>query len=96
MNTGLIQTANEIATRLSQLENERLRIGTDGMAVLKRLDPEMAKFAEDLWDDPEAMADWFTQEVESLGWQTPWHCIAEGKRDEVMKILNAIAYGLPF
>jgi len=95
MKTELAETATTIEAKLSELERERLRIGAEGIAVLKRLDPWLAKFAGEIWDDPEDVADWFTDKVESLGWRTPWQCIARGDRDEVVRILNSIAHGLP-
>lgn len=95
MTESLIKSAASISTKLAQLEKERRRIGLEGMASLKRLDPEMAKFVKSLWDDPQHAVDWFTREVESLGCRTPWQCIAEGERDAVQRILYAIAYGIP-
>jgi len=91
----LVKSAAAISTKLARLEKERRRIGREGMASLRRLDPEMAKFVKTLWGDPQHAVDWFTGEVESLGWRTPWQCIAEGERDEVQRILYAIAYGIP-
>lgn len=95
MDTALLDMAKEITAKLTQLQEARRRIGHEGISVLQRLDPETAKLAQDILDDPENIADWFTEEVESLGWRTPWQCIAEGEREEVQRILNAIAHGLP-
>ena len=95
MDNELIETAKQFATKLSQLKDERRRLGQAGMTALSRLDPEMAEFANSLWENSDHAADWFTQEVQSLGWRTPWQCIAEGKRSHVMRILVSIAHGLP-
>jgi len=71
MNDELTRMAAHIANELEKLEFERLRIGRQGLGTLKRLDPETAKMVTDLWDDPGHAADWFTIEVQSLGWKTP-------------------------
>lgn len=95
MRNELSETAAQIAAKLSMLDEERCRIGREGMKALARLDPDTAKMAKDLWVDPEQAVDWFTGEVESLGWKTPWQCIADGDREAVQYILNCIAYGIP-
>lgn len=95
MDNELIETAKQLAIKLSQLKEERRRVGQAGMVALSKLDPEMAGFARGLWKNPDHAADWFTQEVQSLGWRTPWQCIAEGNRNKVMRILVSIAHGLP-
>ena len=95
MDNELIETAKQFAMKLSQLEEERRRLGQAGMMALSKLDPEMAEFANSLWENSDHAADWFTQEVRSLGWRTPWQCIAEGKRSQVMRVLVSIAHGLP-
>lgn len=95
MEEDLIESAATISAKLVKLEEERRRIGQEGLAALERLDPEIASFAKNLWDDSDHIADWFTCEVESLQWRTPWQCIAEGERDQVLRILGCIAYGMP-
>lgn len=95
MNENLNETAAGISSALEQLDAERRRIGLDGFTALEKLDPETANLAKSLWDDPQRAADWFTQEIPSLGSRTPWECIAVGERERVQKTLNAIAYGVP-
>lgn len=96
MSDNLIDTAKAFSAKLTQLSDERHRVGQAGLSVLKKLDPEMAASVSELWgDDEDNAADWFTDEVESLGWRTPWQCIAEGEREEVLRILGCILYGHP-
>lgn len=87
--------ATRIAANLANLDEQRRRVGLEGMKALERLDPETANMAKSLWDHPLDAVDWFTQEVESLGWQTPWQCMADGGREDVQRIIASIQYGLP-
>lgn len=93
MNKELIDAAAGIAAKLIELENERRQVGAEGMDTLMRLDPELARLAKTVLEDPQHAVDWFTHTVQSLGWRTPWHCIAEGNRDQVIRTLYAIEYG---
>lgn len=95
MSDALRDTAVQIAADLAKLDDERRRVGRTGLAALKQLDPETAGLAKELWDDEDDAVDWFTVPIESLGWRTPWQCIGEGERNEVQRVLKAIAYGLP-
>lgn len=95
MNDALMDTAVQIAAELAKLDDERRRVGRAGLAALKQLDPETAGLAKELWDDEDDAVDWFTAQIESLGWRTPWQCIVEGERDLVQRELRAIAHGLP-
>ena len=95
MNDELIKAAHVIGVQLKVLDEERRRVGRDGLALIKRLDPVTAQQVSELWPDSDAAVDWFTEPVESLGWKTPWQCIAEGNLGEVQRILGAIAHGLP-
>ena len=96
MSDNLIDTARAFAAKLAQLADERHRVGQASLSALKKLDTEMAAAIYEVWGSEEdKAADWFTDEVESLGWRTPWQCIAEGEREEVLRILNCIVYGLP-
>lgn len=93
MNDELVKTATSVSARLAQLEDERRRIGLEAFAVSERLDPETAMLAENAFDSRQKAADWFTDEVQSLGELTPWQCIAEGNRDRVHNVLSAIEHG---
>lgn len=93
MADDLIKTGSSISTRLAKLEEERHRIGQEGLVALERLDPEIASFIKRLWGDSDHAVNWFTHGVKSLQGRTPWQCIAEGDRDEVLRTLNSIAYG---
>lgn len=96
MSDALTETATQISMQLAQLNTERRRIGREGLVMLKLLDPETAALANDLWDgDEDHIVDWFTYPVQSLRWQTPWQCIADGRREDVHKILLKIAHGIP-
>ena len=95
MGDDLIKTAAAISSRLDKLEEERQRIALEGFAALERVDPETATIAKNTFDDRQIAADWLTDEVESLGYLTPWQCMADGNREAVHRILNAIEYGLP-
>lgn len=93
MGDDLIKTGTAISMRLAKLEEERRRIGQEGLATLEHLDPEIASFVKRLWGDSDHAVNWFTHGVKSLQGRTPWQCIADGDRDEVLRILNSIAYG---
>lgn len=95
MGDELIKTAAGISARLEKLEKERHLVGQEGLVSLERLDPEIASLVKSLWDDPRRAANWLTHGVGSLRGRTPWQCIAEGDRDEVLRILKSIAYGIP-
>ena len=96
MGEDLVGTAKAFAAKLTQLADERHRVGQAGLSALNRLDPEIASAVHELWgEDEDKAADWFTDEIPSLGYRTPWQCIAEGEREEVLRILGSIAHGLP-
>ncbi len=93
MSDELIKKAEVIAAQLHTLAEERRRLGRDGLVVLKRVDSETAQLLSEIWNDDEDAVEWFTEPVESLGWKTPWQCIADGNLGEVQRILAAIIYG---
>lgn len=96
MSDELTEAALMISAQLIHLDSERRRIGREGLEILKRLGPDTATLASDLWDGHEDhMVDWFTSPVQSLRWQTPWQRIAEGRCEDVHKILMKIAHGIP-
>jgi hypothetical protein len=96
MNEELIKVATEISGELHRLDEERRRIGLNGFEALERLDPELAAHGRHVWDnDTSGVSEWFTSEIQSLGWKTPWQCLAEGDRENVQRILGSIEYGLP-
>lgn len=95
MNMELQEMAKDIASQLQWLESEYQDVAADAFQFLETNDPETAKLALEAFEDRDAAAAWFGDRVESLGWKTPWECMAEGLADEVQRILNAIIYGLP-
>lgn len=95
MSEHLVDTARIIADRLRELEDNKKAIGAKAFFALEGLDHELVTIASSIWGDPVSASEWFTEQVESLGWRTPWQCLAEGERDEVVRILHCIQYGLP-
>jgi uncharacterized protein (DUF2384 family) len=95
MSDELIKKAKVIEAQLNALAEERRRIGRDGLVLLRRLDSETAQLVSEIWNDDEDAVEWFTEPVESLGWNTPWQCIADGNLGEVQRILGSIIHGLP-
>jgi uncharacterized protein (DUF2384 family) len=95
MSNELVKKAKIIEAKLHALAEERRRVGLDGLVLLRRLDSETARLASEIWTDDDDAVEWFTEPVESLGWKTPWQCIADGNLGEVQRILGSIIYGLP-
>ena len=95
MNTEFQEKTQEVVEQLRWIESEYQDVAADAFQFLETHDPETAKLALEAFEDRNAAAGWFGGRVESLGWKTPWECIAEGQTDEVQRILNAIIYGDP-
>lgn len=95
MNTEFQGKTQEVVEQLRWLESEYQDVAADAFQFLETHNPETAKFALEAFEDRDAAAAWFGDRVESLGWKTPWECMAEGLVDEAQRILNAIIYGLP-
>lgn len=93
MNIRLLLAAKLIADQLTELELERQRIASEGLATLEREDPETARLALQIFEDRRKAAEWLTHSVRLLENVTPWRCISEGNVERVRNVLNAIGYG---
>jgi hypothetical protein len=62
---------------------------------LRGIDPKVAERAVYVFDDQTDAAHWLTKPVLTLGGITPLQALAEGRREDVLWVLNEIFYGLP-
>lgn len=62
---------------------------------LRRIDPEVAILAMLVFDDPDKAGTWLSRPHQLLGRRSPLHLIATGRRQAVLKELNAILHGFP-
>lgn len=62
---------------------------------LREIDPEVAARAVYVFDDQTDAALWLTKPVITLNGITPLQALAKGKREDVLRVLNGILYGLP-
>ncbi len=77
------QQFQEARSRLELLDN------------LREIDPEVVERAVYVFDDQSDAASWFTKPVITLGNITPLQALAAGRREDVLRVLNEIFYGLP-
>ena len=75
----------------SQVERSLLEL----LDRLREIDPEIAARAVYVFDDQTDAALWFTKPVITLGGMTPLQALAKGRREDVLRVLNEILYGLP-
>lgn len=79
-------------TERQQLEFERSLLEVfDG---LRDIDPEVADQAIHVFDDKTRAATWLANPVRSLGGVTPLQALAEGRREDVLRVLDQIAHGV--
>lgn len=77
---------------LHQLQYERSLLELlDGLQVI---DPEVAEQAIHVFDDRTGAAAWLASPVRSLGGVTPLQALAEGRREDVLRVLHQILYGV--
>lgn len=62
---------------------------------LKTKDPEVAAAALDIWHDVADAAEFLTAPAAILNGQTPLVRIEDGRREDVLMLINGIKYGLP-
>ncbi len=75
-----------------QLKHERSLL--DLLDNLRDIDPEVAERAVDVFDDKTGAASWLANPVRSLGDIAPLQTLAEGKREDVLRVLNQIRHGV--
>lgn len=63
--------------------------------LLRQIDPEVAKQAVHVFNDKTDAAEWLASPILTLGGITPLQALAEGKREDVLRVLNGILYDLP-
>ena len=77
---------------LHQLQHERSLLEVfDG---LRAIDPEVADQATHVFDDRTGAAAWLANPVRSLGGVTPLQALAEGRREDVLRVLHQILHGI--
>ena len=77
---------------LHQLQHERSLL--ELLDNLRDIDPEVAERAVDTFDDKASAANWLASPVRSLGDITPLQALAEGKREDVLRVLHQIRHGV--
>ena len=77
---------------LHQLQHERSLL--ELLDNLRDIDPEVAERAVDAFDDKTSAANWLTSPVRSLGDIAPLQALAEGKREDVLRVLHQIMHGV--
>lgn len=86
--------AQKIVTRLRTWEREYRHVALEVYTLVEQGDEETAKLALEVFGHRNRAALWFGDRVESLGNKTPWECLAEGRVEDVRRILNSIIYGV--
>lgn len=94
MSNELAHVASAITNKLDRLDENHRRVALDAFAELKRLDAETSKLAMKIFGNREDTALWLAAKIPSLGGKRPWQCLAEGKREDVHRILDSIRYGI--
>ena len=77
---------------LHQLQHERSLL--ELLDHLRDIDPEVAERAVDAFDDKTSAASWIANPVRSLGDIAPLQALAEGKREDVLRVLHQIMHGV--
>lgn len=77
---------------LQQLQHERLLL--ELLEHLRAIDPEVAERAIHVFDDKASAANWLAIPVMSLGGVMPLQALAEGKREDVLRVLGQILHGV--
>lgn len=62
---------------------------------LKKKDPEVAAAALGIWEGVSDAAEFVASPVKSIGDQMPLALVENGRREEVLTLINAIKYGFP-
>lgn len=85
---------NELAqlAELQQLQHERSLL--ELLDHLRTIDPEVAERAIYVFDDRTSAANWLANPVISLGGVMPLQVLAEGKREDVLRVLGQILHGV--
>jgi len=84
----------ELAQRaeLHQLQHGHSRL--DLLDHLRQIHPEIADRAVHVFNDKTKAAGWLVSRVRSLGGATPLQALAEGRRDDVLRVLGQIVHGV--
>ena len=79
-------------TELHQLQHEHSLL--EMLDNLRAIEPEVAERAIHVFDDKTGAATWLANPVRSLGGVTPLQALAEGRREDVLRALDQIVYGV--
>lgn len=77
---------------LHQLQDERSLL--ELLDALRDIDPEVTQRTVEVFDDKGSAARWLTNPVRSLGGVIPIQALAEGKREDVLHVLQQIRHGV--
>lgn len=77
---------------LHQLQHERSLL--ELLDALRDIDPKVAERTVEVFDDKTSAASWLASPVRSLGGVTPLQALAEGKREDVLRVLHQIRHGI--
>lgn len=75
-----------------QLQYERSLL--DLLEHLRQIDPEVADRTVYVFGDKAMAAHWLANPVRTLGGAVPLRLLAQGKRQDVLKILHQILHGI--
>ena len=90
-----MMNVKELARLAERHQSQQERSQLELLDHLRQIDPEVAERAVYVFDDKSHAALWLTKSVITLGNITPLQALAEGKREDVLRVLNGIFYGLP-
>ncbi len=79
--------------KLQQFQEERSQL--EMLDHLREIDPEVAERAVYVFDDKTDAAHWLAKPVLSLGGVTPLQALAAGRREDVLRVLDQLFYGIP-
>ncbi|TAM43562.1 MAG: DUF2384 domain-containing protein [Gammaproteobacteria bacterium] len=76
----------------NQLRHEHTLV--DMFDALRSIDPEVAEQTIYVFGDRTKAARWLTGPIKSLGGVRPLQVLAEGKREDVLRVLHQIGHGV--
>ncbi len=88
-------TTYKLLAQAAQVANDKHQAAVvKVMNELRALDSELVDKALHVIGSPPATANWLAATSSPLGGKTPLQALANGQRDEVLRLLAAIEYGI--
>ncbi len=89
-----VMNIKELARLAKRHQSREARSQLKLLDRLREIDPEVAARAVYVFDDPADAASWLANPVMTLGGLTPLQALAEGRRADVLRVLDQLFYGI--